>query len=299
MRIFSALKSRFDALRFVFSVGVNDRYGAIQSPWVRNAAETVRQIKRDDVTLLSAGVAYYAILSIFPLTLLLLAILRFFTDAATSRARLEEFFAVYLPDSVDFVDQISRPNTGVSGLLGLVGVLGLLWSGTAMISALTRAVNRAFGIRQDLPFYKDRPKSILLGLGVLTAFGISLFGSAAIEAISNFSVPVLGQQEWVRVFARFLPFSVTFATFALIYKVLPRTRTEWRNVLSVALVGALAFEATKILFLLYLNRLATFEIYGSMALLVVLMVWSYISAFVVLVGAELVAVRQNITTPRT
>ncbi len=293
MPIVKALRDRKRALWYIMFQRAEDRAGYERSPFVRTAAETVKQIKRDDVTLMAAGVAYYAVLSLFPLTLLMLSILRFFTDSATARRNLENFFSVYLPDSVGFVDQISRQDAGVSGLLGLVGIAGLLWGGTAMLSALTRAINRAFGVRSHLPFYKERPQAVLVGLGIITAFAFSLFGSAAIESVSQFSVPVIGELAWVQVFARFLPFAVTFTTFTLVYKVLPNAKTRWRNILPAALLAAVMFELAKVVFLVYLNRVASFEVYGGMTLLVVLMVWSYFSAFVVLVGAELVAVRRR------
>ena len=293
MRVFSLVTSRFRAVRHVVVTRPAERLRSIDSPWVRVTAETMRQVKRDDVTLMAAGVAYYAVLSLFPLTLLLLSILRLFADSATSRARLENFFSVYLPDSVGFVDQISGRDTGVSSLVGVVGFIGLIWGATAMISALTRAINRAFDVKTNLPFYKDRPRSILFGFGVLTAFAVSLFSSAAIESVAQFDVPVIGRQAWVQVFARLVPFILTVTTFALIYKLLPSVHPNWNNVMPAALLAAVLFELAKIVFLLYLNRVASFEIYGGMTLLVVLLVWSYFSALVVLVGAEVVAVRRQ------
>ncbi len=160
-----------------------------------------------------------------------------------------------------------------------------------MISALTRSINRAFGIHRDLPFWKDRPLSILLGVGVLTAFALSLFGSAAIEAVAQFNVPIIGEQGWVRFFAHLVPVTLTLVTFILVYTLLPHTDVKWRDVLPAAVFGTVLFEAAQLLFVIYLNRFASFEIYGGMALVVVLMVWSYFSALVVLIGAEVVAVR--------
>ncbi len=293
MRLTAALSHRYSALKYILFAREEDRVGYIRSPFVRTAAETVRHIKRDDVTLMSAGVAYYAVLSLFPLTLLLLGILTLFADSATARANLENFFSAYLPDSVGFVDQISRQSGTEASLLGLVGFVALLWSGTAMLSALTRAINRAFGLERHLPFYKERPLTILVGLGIIAAFAASLFGSAAIESVSQFDVPVIGSQGWVQAFAHLLPFLVTFTTFSMVYKLLPNTRTSWRNVLPAALIAATLFELAKVGFVVYLNRFASFEIYGSMTLLVILLVWSYVSAFVVLVGAEIVAVRRE------
>lgn len=295
MGIVSALKDRMQTVRFVFSERVTDRY-TFHRPWVRVVAETVSQIKRDDATLMAAGVAYYAVLSLFPLTLLLLSILSLFADSASSRANLENFFGAYLPDSVGFVDQIADQDLSITGIVGVAGFIGLIWSGTAMMSALSKAVNRAFGISSNQPFYKDRPLSILLGLGIIAAFALSLFGSAAIESVSQFNVPLIGRQTWVQVFARFIPFGVTMATFTLVYRVLPRVNANWNHILPSALLATVLFELAKVLFLVYLNRGASFEIYGGMALLVVLMVWSYFSAFVVLVGAELVAARRYLAT---
>ncbi len=293
MGIVSFFRGRYNAVRDVYRTQVRQRLDDLDNPIVRQAIETVRQMRRDDVTLMAAGVAYYAILSLFPLTLLMLGILRIFSDSETARANLENFFSVYLPDSVGFVDQISSQSAGVSGLLGVIGFFGLLWGGTAMLSALARAVNRAFGITDDRPFYKQRPLTILLGLGIIGAFALSLFGSAAIESVSNFSVPIIGELTWVQIFARFLPFAVSVATFTLIYKLLPNTTVKWSNVIPAALLAAFLFEAAKILFLVYLNRFASFEVYGGMALLVILLVWSYFSAMIVLIGAELVAVRRQ------
>lgn len=293
MGVVSFAKDRYRALQYVFQVRVKERYENLENPIVRQAIETVRHMKRDDVTLMAAGVAYYAILSLFPLTLLLLGILRLFLDSESARANLENFFSVYLPDSVGFVDQISRQSAGTTGVLGVVGLIGLLWGGTAMLSALSRAVNRAFGVTDDRPFYKQRPLTVLLGLAVIGAFALSLFGSAAIEAVSQFSVPVIGELAWVRVFARLLPLAVSLATFTLIYKILPSTNVKWSNVLPAAVLAAVLFEAAKVLFLIYVNRVASFEVYGGMTLLVVLLVWSYFSALVVLIGAELVSVRRE------
>ena len=293
MGIVSFTKDRYRALQHVFEVHVKNRYKNTENPVVRQVVETIRQIQRDDVTLMAAGVAYYAILSLFPLTLLLLGILRLFLDSESARANLENFFSVYLPDSVGFVDQIARQSAGASSALGIVGFVGLLWGGTAMLSALSRAMNRAFGVTDDRPFYKQRPLTILLGLAVIGAFALSVFGSAALESVSRFSVPIIGELAWVQVLARLLPLAVSVATFMLIYKILPATAVKWSNVVPAAILAAVLFETAKVLFLIYVNRVASFEVYGGMTLLVVLLVWSYFSALVVLIGAELVAVRRE------
>ena len=87
-------------------------------------------------------------------------------------------------------------------------------------------------------------------------------------------------------------FAFAFATFALIYKVTPYVETRWRQVIPGALVGAAVFELVKRAFLFYLGRVADFEaMYGSLSSIIVLLLWLYVSALVLLLGAEYNIVR--------
>ena len=80
---------------------------------------------------------------------------------------------------------------------------------------------------------------------------------------------------------------MSFAIFITIYKVLPNTKTQWRYIWLGALVAGVLFEGSKNLFLWYLDHFARYDqVYGNIASVVVLMVWAYISAFILIVGAE-------------
>ena len=83
-------------------------------------------------------------------------------------------------------------------------------------------------------------------------------------------------------------FVLTLAVFLLIYKFMPNTRTYWRYIWPGAVVGAVLFEAAKNLFIVYLSRFASFEnVYGSLTPVIVLLLWAYISALILILGAEL------------
>ena len=81
---------------------------------------------------------------------------------------------------------------------------------------------------------------------------------------------------------------VNFLIFAVIYKYLPNTKTYWRYIWLGAVIAAVLFEAGKHLFIWYLDNFADYsELYGSVASVVVLMVWAYFSAFILILGAEI------------
>ena len=83
-------------------------------------------------------------------------------------------------------------------------------------------------------------------------------------------------------------FGLTLGTFLMIYKFMPNTKTYWRYIWPGAVVGALLFELAKNLFILYLNRFSSFEnVYGTLAPVIVLLLWAYVSSLILIMGAEL------------
>jgi membrane protein len=254
--------------------------------------EMLAEMKRNDAGLLAAGVAYYAVLSLLPLALALWGILGLFADSRRVANAIEDFFSVYLPDAaVSIVDQFQSSDAAVSSALGIVGLLSLAWVGSAMFSALSKTINRAFAIDQSRPFYLARPRALALGLALFMLFGISVYTSVALESLANFDVPIISSQRFLRAVAYIPPLLLTLATFSLAFKMLPNTKTRWSYILPVAVVSATVFEVAKFGFAVYLNRFASYdEVYGSIASVVVLMVWSYTSAYIVIAGAHAAAV---------
>jgi membrane protein len=87
--------------------------------------------------------------------------------------------------------------------------------------------------------------------------------------------------------ARLLAFLPSFAIFLILYKFIPNTKTYWRYVWPGALLAAVLFEISKSLFILYLDRFATYElVYGSIGSVIALLFWIYVAAFILILGAE-------------
>ena len=270
--------------------GVGSRL--FEVPAIRLIVRTAQELGKDDASHMAAGVAYYAILSLFPLMLGLIALLSLFLRSDVVHDELFEFFGTYLPASTtqleDNIDAINNQR----GALGLFSILGLFWTGSAVFGAISRAVNRAWDVHQDRPFYIAKPRQLAMAMGVGILFLLSVSATTAIQILGRIDLPVVGKLSFlentgVNLITRVLPFVFTLAIFLAIYKFIPNTRTFWRYVWPGALLAAVLFEVGKSIFVYYLDNFSSYEVvYGSIGSLIAMLAWIYISAFILLVGAE-------------
>ncbi|MEE3014226.1 MAG: YhjD/YihY/BrkB family envelope integrity protein, partial [Chloroflexota bacterium] len=131
------------------------------------------------------------------------------------------------------------------------------------------------------------------GVGIL--FLLSSAASVGIELLLNYSRDV--GLNWHRFFLDFglgnlmlkaVPWAITLAVFLLLYRFVPNCKTYWRYVWTGAVVAAILFEVSKGIFMWYLANVANYElIYGSVASMMVLLSWAYVSAFILILGAEI------------
>lgn len=260
------------------------------------ALATARGLGQHDASHMAAGVAYYALLSLFPLILGMTAIYGLFLPSEAVQEDVLDFFEENVPTSLDAVRRNIDDVIRYRGAIGAISVVGLLWAGSAVFGAVNRAVNRAWGIHKDPPFYvkKLRDISMALSVGVLLLLSLGLTSLFSILRSADISV----SSAAIDVVSRIVGFLITLAIFLLIYRYVPNTRVQWRDVWPGAGIAAVLFEMAKTLFVLYVAEIADYEsIYGSMGSLVVLLVWVYVSAFTLLIGAEfssqLARVRSN------
>ena len=101
---------------------------------VKLLVRTILEMSADDATHMAAGISYYALFSIFPLLLFLVATLGFFMETEEVRVQVLEAFSGYFPGSENIIEQNLNAVLGVSGALGVFGILGLLWSGSAIFA---------------------------------------------------------------------------------------------------------------------------------------------------------------------
>ena len=256
---------------------------------------TLQEMSDDDATHMAAGVAYYALFSIFPLLLGLIAIVSYLDvlESETVRTEITDFVTDYLPGSEDMIDSNVESANRLQGALGVFAILGLIWSGSAIFGAVARAVNRAWDVHKDRPLLVSKPRQLVMALGVGVLFMLSL--SAATFArvaghLSESNVPGVGflVEAIGVVLLQGSSFVLSLCIFLLIYKFMPNTRTYWGYIWPGALLAAVLFELAKNAFILFLDRIATFEsVYGSLGPVIALLLWTYVSSLILILGAEL------------
>jgi len=254
-----------------------------------------KELGDDDATHLSAGVAYYSVFSVFPLLLGLLAISGTVFTSITLQEQFLDYVTESMPGSEEFVSKNIEELVRFRGALGICAILGLLWSGSSAFGAMSRAINRAWDVEKDRPFYVAKTLHIIIALGVGILFLLSSFASVAIELLSNYSrdLGLPGHEFFLdfglgNLMLKAVPWAITLAVFLLLYRFVPNCKTYWRYVWTGAVVATILFEASKGIFMWYLVNVANYElIYGSVASMMVLMSWAYVSAFILILGAEI------------
>ena len=260
---------------------------------VRLMVRTIKEMSADDATHMAAGVSYYALFSLFPLFLFLIAALSWVLETDNIRLKLIDAFSDYFPGSTQLINANLEAVLKVRGALGVFGLLGLLWSGSAVFGGVSRAVNRAWDVHVDRPFFISKPRQLAMALGVGLLFFVSLsVGVLARAAGSLFGADGEGNTSMLAwsapVILRTSSLVITAAMFLLMYKFMPNTRTYWHYIWPGAVVAAVLFELAKNLFVLSVSRFANFEnVYGTLTPVIVLSLWTYVSGLILIFGAEL------------
>jgi membrane protein len=251
---------------------------------------TGREFQNDNGFTLAAAIAYYALFSFFPVVLLMVTVSSFFFSSATAQEEVAAWTERYLPASGNLVraniGQILRARRTVS----LLAVLSLLWSGSGVFSALDRAVNRAWDVTEQRPFWRQR----LLAFGMIVGAGslliVSVGSTTLFSVVRRLRLSLPGWQLFDHLLPTLLPVILTVSIFFLLYKILPNTTVRWSDVWLGALLAGLGWELAKYLFTWYLADFAGYNlVYGSLALIIAFLAWSYYTGVIFIWGAEFTA----------
>jgi membrane protein len=246
---------------------------------------------------MGAALAYYTLFSVAPLLLIVISIagLVFGPDAARGDifAELRDLMGDEGAAAVQaLLQSVNKPAQGVFGTgiglvllgLGAISVFGELQNS---LDRIWRAPRRRPGASGLWSLVRARLLSFGMVLGIGFLLMVSLVASAAVAALGKLSTPLFGASAML---AELLNLAISFAlitvTFALIYKIIPRVPIGWRDVWTGAAVTALLFSIGKSLIGVYLGRSSFASGYGAAGSLVVLLVWTYYSAQIFLLGAE-------------
>ena len=256
---------------------------------------TVREAMHDHAKDLAAAIAFWAFFSLFPLLIGILSLAGHFLRSAEMQARIFDIVIEMFPGSAVLVQDNLDAVVQYRGTMSLVSIGGLLWTASKGFGAITRAVNQALGAKRTHHFLLSKVRHFSMAVAV-SALAITSIGiTVALEIVVKTPLLVrlgLDEFEVSRLNSWSLSFLLILLSFALIYKLAPYVETRWRQVFPGALLAAFLFELVKAAFVFYLDRVAHFEaVYGSLSSIIVMLLWLYLSALILILGAEYNIVR--------
>jgi membrane protein len=265
----------------------NTKDRLLEIPAFQLIARTVKGAGNHDVGQRAAGVAYYSVLSIFPLLLGLIAVFGFLLPSVNLQDELLKFVGNNVPGATNIVKENIAGIIKLRGVMSIMSIVILFWGASALFSAISLAINRAWEIDKYRHFFirKFSELGMVFGTGILFLFSL---GATALVTLMRgvFNLPETNMAT-VYVIGRLTAFLLMFAVFLLLYKLVPNTKTNWRRIWLGALIATALFELARTLFILYLENFANYQlIYGSITSIIVLLVWIYISSFIMIIGAE-------------
>jgi membrane protein len=255
------------------------------------ALKTWREFNEDKGFGKAAELAYYFLLALFPMLIFLLSLVAFLPGA---QEMILSWLARGLPSEVmriidDWVRDVVRNRSG--GLLSFA-LLGSLWAASSGAAALIDALNTAYDVEEERPYWKKRlvalAMTIVLGFLVVGGATLATFGSRLVTWLS--SLLILGTAitfAW-HLFNKLAGFFLLTLGMGVLYNFGPNLKQSWRWITPGSLFALVSFIGASYLFSLYLkyapSRSAT---YGSLGAVVVLMLWLYLTGLVVIFGGEI------------
>ncbi|MFG1643204.1 YihY/virulence factor BrkB family protein [Amycolatopsis sp. NPDC049252] len=263
--------------------------------WWEVLKRTVHQFGRDNLTDWAAALTYYGVLSIFPGLVLLTALLGLLGPSATQT--LIDNVNQVVPGQgreilVGAIKELSG-SRGLAGPVAIFGLLGALWSASGYVGAFMRAGNAIYGMPEGRPVWKILPLRIILTVGIVALLGACALGVVATGTVARrlgdlVGIGSTGVLVWEIAKWPVIAILVSLA-FALLYWVGPNVRQPGFKWLTPGgLLAVLLWALASAGFAVYVANFASYnKTYGSLAGVIVFLVWLWISNLAVLLGAEL------------
>ena len=245
---------------------------------------------------LAASISYYALLSIFPAAILMVAIFGAVIGDDEARTEVVDFLFENVPVSAgqgrQDLEKIVDGVTSNTGALGVVGLLGVLYSASALMGAIRNSLAIIAETERQRPPLRAKALDLLLvlGLGLLIAlsFAATLVRGFAVDLSNDLGFTGRVAEGAMDAFGFLLPFTLSLIAFTVILIVVPYPRPRLRDVWPGVVVAAVGFELAQRGFALYLENFSNYSaIYGSLGAVITFLVFIYIAAMVFLLGAEM------------
>ncbi|MFO7585484.1 MAG: YihY/virulence factor BrkB family protein [Anaerolineales bacterium] len=256
--------------------------------WLGILAVAASKALSPDSSITAAAIAYFALFSLFPITLLSVAIASYTLGPLMDQQFIVEKLEFIAPALGQLlgrnIDEIIRTRGPVTG----VALVGLIWSASTVFYTLTQSLNAIWSNKRKRPVWKRRGLAILF---VLAFAGPALFLAAlASSLLTNLRtwmpdqiIPIMGGVSFI------VAILLNIALFMLLYILLPHGAATWREILPGAIAAGLLWEFAKKAFLFIVATYLSISnlIYGSISAIIAFLIWAYLSGIILLFGAFL------------
>jgi membrane protein len=264
--------------------------------WKQILKRTVKEFQADNLTDWAAALTYYGVMSLFPMLLVLVALLGLIGQESTIATMTDSLRMAGLADVAKNVqgplDEIVRHKGGAGALVGF-GLLGALWSASGWVGAFTRAMNAVYEVKEGRPFWKLRPLQVLITL--VTVLLVSLVLLAVVVSgpiaeavgtavgVGDTAVSVWGVAKWPVLLV------VLMGMVAGLYYIAPNVRQpRLRWVTPGGVTAVLIWVLASAGFGIYVSNFGSYgKTYGTLGSVITFLVWMWLSNLALLFGAEL------------
>lgn len=243
----------------------------------------------------AASIAYYALVSLFPFLLLAISLLGVITADDADRVAVLDFVLRYFPTQLDFVTSQLDALREARLQLGVAGGLALIWGALGVFSAITNAVNEAWGVEKQRSFWKHRLVSFMM---LVAAGGVMVVALALVTLVqmaqATWFGAMLARFAWLTALQSFavrnLATLLLIVGVGLVFYFIPNAKTRFRDVWVGAVLTGLLWQAAFQGFAWYVRVSAGVQlIHGSVATVIVFLLWVYVSAVILMYGVEFTA----------
>lgn len=246
----------------------------------------------DGCTHISASVSYFALFSIFPITLLAVSVFGIVIRDPEIQRDVLDYLVEAIPVSAPSVDDSLRGVATLGPTFTVLSLLGTVWAASALTTAVRRGVNVAFDVDDSRPMLRGK----LIDYAALPVLGLILLASVVLNAVwrvmrTNADIAALDRFPLLwEAGALLITLGLTFLAFLYLYRVLPNRTVRLEYLAPGALVAAVGFQVATQGFSVYVANIANYDVvYGSLGGVVALLFWVYVSANIMLFGAEVAA----------
>jgi membrane protein len=244
------------------------------------------------VTLTAAGVSYYTLLALFPALAALVSVYGLITDVNSLSAHLDTLAGVVPESILRFISaeltRLIQNSPGRLGISAAVSLLVALWSANGGVKSMFWAMNMAYNREEERSFIKLNLITLAFTLAAMVVFVVVINALVVIPlVVSALELGALGGLL-ATVIPGAIAFIIVYAAIAVIYRFGPsRAPAGWRWITPGAVAAALIWLIASVGFSFYLSNFSNYDAtYGTLGTAIGLLIWLYISAFIVIVGAD-------------